>query len=375
MKADFWSWDHYDSEARRLYDEGNYDAARELLEQGLSIHPASAELRVSLGYAELAREEFAWARRWFQEALDLEPDHEEALLGLAEVLLKMGERGRAFLALGRLLELGFGEDPDLMLSAGRALHREGLHERALGFLRRALEADPECAEASAELACALYHLGDPEGAEEACRRALELEPELHEARAFLGNLLYDRADLAAALAQFERVPPREVWDPLVAWRAAELLKRVGGLPEDDPLVAPYVRRLEELTLDPSPEDQLLAEVEAIQEARSTDPGLSDLGQLDLFGWIAYRRRAGTGPEAALHEVRLPDGRRYCGNWLGIVRALRDDSTDPTISVVDFMEEEARRLQELTGVRVPHDDPRAFLEAAARLGVLQIHVDE
>lgn len=369
MNPEFWGWDRYDSEARRLYDEGNFDAARELLEEGLSLHPASAELRVSLGYAELAREEFAWARRWFEEALALERDHEEALLGMAEVLLKLGERGRAFLALERLLELGFGEDPDLMLSAGRALHREGLYRRAVDFFRRALEADPECGEAAAELAYALYRLEDLEGAEEACRRALELEPELHEARAFLGNLLYDRGDLADALAQFERVPPRELWDPVAAWRTVELLRRIGGLPEDDPLVAPYARRLEELAVEPSPEDRLLSEVEAGQGAQETGPGLPDRNQLDLFGWLPSR--SGSGPGVPLHEVRLPDGRRYCGDWLGIVRALRDDSVDPAVSVADFMEEEARRLHNLTGVRVPHDDPRDFLEAAARLGMLHI----
>lgn len=365
MKPDFWSWDRFDSEARRLYDEGAYDAARELLEEGLALYPGSAELRVSLGYAELAREEFAWARRWFGEALALDPDHEEALVGMAEVLLKFGERGRAFLALGRLLELGFDDDAELMLSAGRALYREGLWDRAAEYFARALAADPVSADAAAELAYAHYRLGDVRAAGEWCDRALGLDPDLHETRAFYGNLLYDRGDLAGALIELERIPPGELWDAAAAWRAVELLQRLRAVPGDDPALAPYLERLEALSVEPTPEDRVLAEVEAlVAEGRSV--GDRDRDQLDLFGWPSPPL-AGFRP----HRVRLHDGRAYEGDWEGIVRAMRDDSADPGLSVAEFMAEEARRILNLTGDRIPHEDARAFLEEAARLGVLQI----
>ncbi|MFQ5680194.1 MAG: tetratricopeptide repeat protein [Gemmatimonadota bacterium] len=366
MTAEFWSWDRYDHEARRLYDEGNYDDATKLLEEGLSQHPASAELRVSLGYAQLAREEFGWARRWFREALSLESDHEEALVGMGEVLLKFGERGRAFYCFRRVLELGFAEDADLMLSAGRALSREELFERALTFFRRALNADPECAEAAAELAHSTYRLGDFEAAEEWCRHALELEPELHEARAFLANLLYDRGDGAGALEQFERIPPEELWDPVAAWRCLELLRRLRSLSEGDPRLLPYMGRLEKLASDPTPEEQLLAEVEAAAAPGSSEAPVPDRNQLDLFAWLPVWREGSTA-----HRVRLPDGRAYEGDWAEIVRAMRDDSADPGQSVAEFMQEEARRLLSLTGARVPSGDPERFLQESARLGVLRI----
>lgn len=365
MKADFWSWDRFDSEARRLYDEGEYDAARELLEEGLSLYPDSAELRVSLGFAELAREEFAWARRRFAEALALEPDHEEALVGMGEALLKFGERGRAFLTLQRLVDLGFDEDSDLMLSAGRALYREGLWERAADYFRRAVVAEPGSAEAAAELAYTLFRLGDVRGAETWCRRALDRDAELHEARAFYGNLLYDRGDLPAALVQFERIPPEELWDTLATWRTIELLRRLRDLSQDDPALEPYLERLEAIAADPTPEDRVLAEV----EARVTGAGggaTPDWNQLDLFGWPLVPNET-----PLTHRVRLPDGRTYEGDWQGIVRAMRDDSPDPGLSVAEFLAEEARRIRNLTGERIRHDDARAFLEEAARLGVLQI----
>lgn len=366
MKAEFWSWDRYDSEARRLYDEGEYDAARELLEEGLALYPTSAELRVSLGYAELAREEYAWARKWFAEALTFEPDHEEALAGMGEVLLKFGERGRALLTLHRILELGFAGDPDLMLSAGRALYREGLYERAAEFFRRALEADPRCCDAAAELAYTLYRLDAADAAVESVRAALSIDPEHHEARAFYGNLLYDRGEFGAALEELERIPPAELWDPVATWRTVELLRRLRDIPAEAPELAAYMERLETLSEEPSPEEQLLAEVEAAHGLGDASPS-PDRDQLDLFGWLPWRE----GPDR--HRVRCSDGRVYEGDWLSIVRAMRDDSADPSVSVAEYMQEEARRLHNLTGARVRNDDPKAFLEEAARLGAFHIEL--
>lgn len=366
MMAEFWNSDRYDSEARRLYDDGDYEAALRLLQEGLSLHPGSAELRVSLGYAQLAREEYAWARGWFEEALSLEPDHEEGLVGLGETLLKLGERSRALLAFHRVVELGFDSDPDLMLGIGRALVREGLYERGVRFFGRALQADPNGAEAAAELAYALYRGGEVEGAERWCRRALEADPGLQEARVFLGNLLYDRGAFASALEELERIPPETHWDPMAAWRTVELLRRVRGLSHDDPGLEPYIARLEELGTEPTPEDQLIAEVEALWGPDGAATAALDRSQLDLF---ASPAEVDGEPEA--HRVRLPDGRIYEGDWLSIVRAMRDHSADPSLSVSEFMREEARRLQRLTGASIPDDDPRAFLEEAARVGVLRL----
>ena len=364
MAAEFWSWDRYDSEARRLYDEGDYDAARELLVEGLALYPNSAELRVSLGYAHLAREEYAWARSAFSGALAIEPDHEEGLVGMGEVLLKFGERARAFLSFRRILDMGFGDDPDLMLSIGRALYREELYDRAETFFRRALQADSDCADAAAELAFTLYRRGDEAGALRLGRRALAADPGHHEARAFYANLLYDRGEFAPALAQFRRIPPEEIWDSVAAWRTVELIRRLEELSPAAAELRPYVERLEALTKDPSPEEELLREMAAL--LAPGEPGAQiDRDQLDLFGWLPWR----DGPE--LHRVRASDGTLHEGDWLGIVRSMRDTSADPSLSVAQYMRREARRLHDLTGVRVPDDDPRGFIQESARLGLLRI----
>ena len=90
MHDAFWSSDEFDERAHQLYNEGQYDEAIEFLRQGLQLYPDAVELHIGMGYARLARDEFAWARRAFVDALEREPDHEDALAGMGEVLLKIG---------------------------------------------------------------------------------------------------------------------------------------------------------------------------------------------------------------------------------------------------------------------------------------------
>lgn len=363
MSSDPWSSEQYDSAAQRLLETGDYDGALALLREGAGLFPGSAELRVSIGYAELGREEYLWARRAFEEALVLEADHEDALVGLGECLLKFGERSRAYHAFERVLELGFGDDLDLMLAIGRALYREGLVQVAERFQRMAVEADASSSEAAAELGYTLARRGEREEAARWLRRALEIEPANHEARAFHGNLLYENRDFTGALDELEVIPPTQMWDPLAVWRRIELLRGFRGLDARAPQLEPLLKRLQELYAEPSPEEQLLAQLEAA--GAEAEPFL-DLDQLDLFT-LSPR-----GAEAPLvHAVRLQGGRLVTGDWTAIVCALRDSSPDPSVSLREFMKDEARRVRNLTGVVVPADDPEAFLRGSARAGVLRI----
>ena len=63
MHEAFWSSDEFDERAHQLYNEAQYDEAVDILRQGLHLYPDAVELHIGMGYARLAREEFAWARR------------------------------------------------------------------------------------------------------------------------------------------------------------------------------------------------------------------------------------------------------------------------------------------------------------------------
>src|SRR5216683_2669806 len=81
MSEPFLSSDDYDERAHQLYNEGQYDEAIETLRRGLGLYPHAVELHVGMGYARLAREEYVWARRAFEESVGLDPEHEDALAG------------------------------------------------------------------------------------------------------------------------------------------------------------------------------------------------------------------------------------------------------------------------------------------------------
>jgi Flp pilus assembly protein TadD len=362
IQPDFWSGDQFDAEAQRLYEAGDYDQALHVLKRALSRYPDSVELLISMGYTRLAREEFAWAHQSFDLALWHEPDHEEALAGIGEAKLRLGDRVGAFRAFDLLLELGFGDDVELMLCVGRSLMREGLFGRAERFFRFARRADRHSADVALDLGFVFYRAGDARKALRWSREAVRLDPANADARALYGNVLYERGEFQAALAEFEHIPPTDLYDPAVAWRIIELKRRLHDLPADAVEVRPYMLVLEELAVEPSPEDRLLAELEA-EALGVTAPW--ERSQLDLFG---------RPPEIAVdgwHRVRSADGSVFEGDWETIVREMRDRKGDPSQSLIDYMRAEAGRLRELTGGSVSCDDARAFIEDSARIGALEI----
>ncbi|HET8648644.1 MAG TPA: tetratricopeptide repeat protein, partial [Gemmatimonadales bacterium] len=163
MSEAFLSSDEFDEQAHHLYNEGRYDEALDLLRDGLALYPQAVELHVGTAYAYLAREDYAWARRSFERAQALDPDHEDAIAGYGETLLRFGDRAGALRAFERLLQLGFQEDHDLMLQVGRALFREGLIGPAQRFFELAASAHPQSPDAAGCMGYAAHRLGDDGG--------------------------------------------------------------------------------------------------------------------------------------------------------------------------------------------------------------------
>ena len=283
MATPFLSSEEYDERAHQLYSEGQYDEALDVLREGLSLYPNAVELHIGVGYARLAREEYAWARRAFEEALVLEPEHEDALAGLGETLLKLGQRDGALRCMRRTLELGYSDDLDLMLQIGRALFREGEVPEARDFFEAASRHAPESAEVVSCLGYVQHRLGDDDGAIATLRRALQLDADHHEARIYLANILYDRGDHEAALYHLERTTPPDHWDELAIWRLLEMKRTLFNLPENDPELKPWEERLVELSNDMDDIDEMLAEVEAKVAEEVETARAQALGQLELFG--------------------------------------------------------------------------------------------
>jgi tetratricopeptide (TPR) repeat protein len=376
MPTPFLSSEEYDERAHQLYNEGQYDEALEVLREGLALYPNSVELHIGVGYARLAREEFAWARQSFEKALVLDPEHEDALAGMGETMLKIGQRESALQTFRRILDLGYGDDMDLLLQIGRALFREGLMDEAREFVDIAVRECPDMAEANALLGYIFHRLGDDSAAVSSLQRVLQLDEEHTEARIYLANILYDRGEYEAALAQLEHTTAEDHWDELGIWRLLELKKSLYRLSEDDPELRPWEERLAELSSDQDDIDEMLSEIES-RVAEEFDR--SERGQLELFSVLlsdlAERKRETGEPRIDVVEhrvVTVSDGQEYAGSWERIVRAMRDaNRAFSGRSVQEFMATEARRGYSLTGVKIPTSDAESFIRGSADAGLLRI----
>jgi len=370
MLSPFWSSDEFDERAHQLYNEGQYEEAVELLRQGLTMYPDAVELHVGLGYARLAREEFAWAGRAFAAALALEPNHEDALAGLGEIHLKLGRAAAGMACFERVLALGFDEDLDIVLQMGRALFREGYLEQAHRFFSIARRSHDDSAEAAACTGYAAHRLSREKEALHWLRRALEIDSAHAEARIYLGNLLYDRGAYEEALAEFDQTEPDDHWDELGIWRLIELKKTVYRLPDDDPELKPWLVRLADLAGEDNATETMLAELEA------SGPGgtARDPSQLELFGTLLteLQEMRKTSRPAEVHRVLFADGTACTGTFDEIVLAMRDgDATLSSLPVGEFLTHAAHRGMEQTGFYIPSTDPESFVRASADAGLLKI----
>lgn len=368
MPAPFMSSEEYDERAHQLYNEGQYDEALHVLKEGLAIYPNAVELHIGVGYARVAREEYAWARRSFEEALVLDPEHEDALAGLGETLLKFGQEKSALKAFHKVLELGYEDDVELMLQIGRALFRDGLVSDAKEYFDIAVRLTPDSAEGVALVGYTLHRMGEDDSAIATLRRALQLDTDHSEARIYLGNILYDRGEYEAALYHLDRSAPEEHWDELGIWRLMELKKTIHRLGDDDPELKKWEARLAELAGEPDDIDEMLGEIEqrAAEEARHEARNQLELFGAMLSGLVEERR------DTASHRVLTREGRPFEGTWEMIVQKMRDSNgAFSGRSLQDYMQNEARRGYSLTGIQIPTGDPESFIRGSADAGLLRI----
>lgn len=387
MTTPFLSSEEYDESAHQLYNEGQYDDALSMLREGLALYPNSVELHIGVGYARLAREEFAWARQSFDEALVFEPEHEDALAGLGETLLKFGHEQAGLRCFRRTLDLGYQDDIDLMLQIGRALFREAsqrerveLFEESKGFFEVAVQQAPESAEAVACVGYAQHRMGEDEVAIASLRRSLQLDGDHVEARIYLANILYDRGDYDAALFHFERTTTEDHWDDVGVIRLMELKRAARSLPDHHEELAPWEARLEELSSEEDALDELLMELD---EGEGHEGELSGgfKGQLEVFGTLlsslADDRAEQLSANASVtgtHELRARDGGRFTGSWEEIVHALQtadDGGAEGSAESIDmYMARMARRVFRETGVHVAAHDAELFLRGCMAAGLFR-----
>jgi LmbE family N-acetylglucosaminyl deacetylase/tetratricopeptide (TPR) repeat protein len=216
--------------ARLAAYTGELDRAVVRYREAVALAPDRHDVRSDLA------DVLAWMRRWdeaesiYEGVLREDPEHHEALKGLARLrLLRGGDPAAAAPIVARGLALYPG-DPDLHRARGRLLAATGDLAGAADALRRAIALDPADGDAVQALAEALFRGGDLAGALDGYRRASALQPDsahphvqMARIHVALGHAVAAQEEVAAAL----RLSPH---DPEAAEIDAALRKEAGAFP-------------------------------------------------------------------------------------------------------------------------------------------------
>lgn len=123
------------------YNANDHKKGEKLIKEALGKNPYNALAHLILSYIAEGKENWKLMKEEATKALEIEPDHEEALISLA-----------------------------------RAQRELGQNKEAKANLEAALLLDPNKAKTHAHLGRLLLHTGDPNGAREHLREALRLDP-------------------------------------------------------------------------------------------------------------------------------------------------------------------------------------------------------
>lgn len=186
----------YDA-GRTQYYAGDLDGAELSLGKAAGAHPRHVDALYLLARTRWKKRDLKGALDAFRSLLSLKPKYASALADLALLLLE---------------ELN---DP----------------EKAERFSRRAIGADPLCAQAFVVLGNALQVRGDTESAVASYNDALAINPRLPDAIVNLGVIAHERGDVGSALGLYDRALELSPAHPYAHWNRGNALLTLGRLAE------------------------------------------------------------------------------------------------------------------------------------------------
>ena len=198
--------------------QGDLEKSRALFEKALANPDAKAAALTGLGKVALARKDYAEAVKDLERALVMAPGATRLRNPLAMAYRGMGEPGKAEEAMKQFstggLEPGFPDPvvdiladqvvaPHVLISRGKRAARTGRFDLAEQAFRRAVELDPDNADAVANLGISLANLGRTEEAQRRLEEATAMGGSDAMAQFSLGAV-YDRQGRDAdAIRQYE----------------------------------------------------------------------------------------------------------------------------------------------------------------------------
>ena len=183
--------------ARDLVKEGKEDEAIPVLDGVIARAPEVIDAYYTLANCYAKKKDYARAAELYRKTLSMRPDHDYAMIGLADVLVGEGKIDDAIAGYEHFLR----QDPDnaqILYRLAQVQLDAGRDAAAKESFTRTLAAEPKTARAEVGLGVVAFHAGDRAGARTALARALAIDPKARWARYNLG--LVDEADGKAAEA-------------------------------------------------------------------------------------------------------------------------------------------------------------------------------
>jgi len=291
------------ADGMRLYREGKYPQAIEVLQKVVNIHLNSFMAWYYLGAALSAERRYADAIEPLKIALDLQPDHMQAHMALGDALLKLGEVDESRAAYLRALDLSpnfapahdglgrlqesMGHDPEAEAEYRKALEinvafadaythlgelflRQGRLDEATALFGRAIAMKPDFSEAYVRLGVALSRLGRFDDAIAAARKSKSLAPRDPEPILALAKIDLEMQSFRRAHAGVDEAMAIDPEFPYTHVMLADLARAEGDIPS---AVSILEKRLERPIDDPRWKRAL---VDRLKQARADAKTLASL---------------------------------------------------------------------------------------------------
>lgn len=186
---------------RGMVKVGKEEEAIPLLESVLRDAPEVIDAYYTLGNCYLKKKEFAKAAEYYRATLARRPDHDYAMIGLADTLVAEGRIDEAIAGYERFLK----SDPKNAQILYRLAEVEldaGRDDGAAENFTKTLDAEPKTARAEVGLGVVAFRKGDVDAAKASLARALAIDAKARWARYNLALIAESEHDVTAAVADY-----------------------------------------------------------------------------------------------------------------------------------------------------------------------------
>ena len=186
---------------RALVKEEKEDEAVPLLLAVIAEAPEVIDAYYTLANCHYKKKDYAEAKRLYQKTLAMRPDHDYAMIGLADTLVAEGKVDDAIAGYEHFL----GQDPgnaQILYRLAQVQLDAGKDDGAKANFEKTLAAEPKTARAEVGLGVVLFRAKDEAGARAALARALAIDPKARWARYNRALVEEAAGNVPAAIADY-----------------------------------------------------------------------------------------------------------------------------------------------------------------------------